>query len=90
MGKYLLSPRAWIRNDLCSGDQKSFRKKKKGSGWGGQEMLVLGAGRDGPSWASLVTAKILDSFLPFRGKQARSWMMTHLDSAGEVRLGSPG
>lgn len=48
-------------------------------------MLVLGARRDGPSWASLVTAKILDSFLPFCGKQARSWMMTHLDSAREVR-----
>lgn len=53
-------------------------------------MLVLGDRRDGPSWASLVTAKILDSFLPFCGKQARSWMMTHLDSAREVRLGSPG
>lgn len=53
-------------------------------------MLVLGARRDGPSWASLVSAKIVDSFLPFCGKQARSWMMTHLDSAGEVRLGSPG
>lgn len=53
-------------------------------------MLVLGAGRDGPSWASLLIAKILDSSLPFRGKQARSWMMTHLDSAGEVRLGRPG
>lgn len=48
-------------------------------------MLVLDARRDGPSWASLVTAKILDSFLPFCGKQARSWMMTHLDSAREVR-----
>jgi hypothetical protein len=53
-------------------------------------MLVLVAGRDGPSWAPLVTAKILDSFVPFHGKQARCWMMTHLDSAGEVRLGSPG
>lgn len=29
---------------------------------GRAEILVLGAGRDGPSWASLVIAKILDSF----------------------------
>lgn len=57
---------------------------------GRAEVLVLGAGRDGPTWASLLIAKILDSSLPFRGKQARSWMMTHLDSAREVRLGRPG
>lgn len=50
-------------------------------------MLALDVGRDGTNWASLVTAKILDSSLAFHGKQGRSWRMTHLDSAGEVRPG---
>lgn len=48
-------------------------------------MLVWGAGRDGTSWASLVTVKILDSALAFHRKQVRSRMMTCLESAGEVR-----
>lgn len=89
MGKYLPSPRAWIRNDLYPGDQKALERKRREGGGEGRD-VVLGAGRDGPSWASLVIPKILDSFLPFCGKQARSWMMTHLDSAGGVSFGSPG
>lgn len=33
-------------------------------------MLVLGAERDGTSWASLVIANILDSSLAFHGEDA--------------------
>lgn len=43
-GKYLPSPRAWIRNDLYSGDQKALGRKRREGGWGGQRcwFWVLG------------------------------------------------